>query len=184
MAAPSELDPPVEAQRAAPLTRHEKGSVAAIAVAPVVLTLVVLGPIALVTTLTVTDVVGSAIIYGGLLGLAAGFVATDRLQARQCPRCRSRQPSTADSRRYRAPERCARCGYDLVERPRYACPERHLAFLDDGGDGRCRCGRHLERLPVARGLGPQVVATVKVGALLLAFLLAMGVILRVLEGRL
>jgi hypothetical protein len=182
--APLELDPPVEARRAAPLSRHEKGTVAAVAAAPVVVTLAVLGPIALVTALTITDVVGSALVYGGLLGLAAGFVATDRLQARQCPRCRTRQASTSDGRRYRPPERCARCGYDLIERPRYACPERHLAFLDDGGDGRCPCGRHLERLPVARGVGPQVIATVKIGGFLLAFLLAMGVILRVLEGRL
>ncbi len=178
-----ELEPPVEARRAAPLTRREKLMVAAVAAAPVAVMIVVLGPIALVTALTAADVFGSALVYGGLLGLASGFVATDRLQARQCPRCRTRQPNERGGWRYRGPDRCERCSYDLVERPRYACPERHRAFLDDGGDGRCPCGRHLEPLPVVRGIGPQVVATVKIGAFLLAFLIAMGVVLRVLEGR-
>ena len=173
----AELDPPVPARRAAPLSRRLKWWVAAWAVAPVLAILVILAPVALLTALTVVDVVASAVVYGGLLGLAAGFVATDRLQARQCPRCR-----TAHERR--ATGVCSRCGYDLEERPRYACAERHQAFLDDGGDGRCPCGRWLERLPTTRGVGPQVVATLKIGGFLLVFLLAMGVILNLLEGRL
>lgn len=171
------LDPPVPARRAAPLSRRHKAWVAIWAAAPIVATLVVLGPVALVTALTLTDVVGSALVYGGLLGLAAGFVATDRLQARQCARCRTSHPR-------RAAGRCEVCGYDLEERPRYACPDRHLLFLDDGGDGRCPCGAWLEPLPTARGVGPQVVATLKIGAFLLLFLVVMGVVLNLLEGRL
>jgi ribosomal protein L40E len=167
---------PTRAHRAAPLTRREKSWVAAAAVAPIVVTGLVLLPVALMTTITAADVVGAAIVYGGLLGLAAGFVATDRLQARQCPRCNQRNPRGAVS--------CAACGYDLVERPRYACSERHLAYLDTDGDGRCECGRWLERLPSARGVGPQVVATLRIGGYLLAFLLAIGLLLNVLEGRL
>lgn len=167
---------PTRAHRAAPLTRREKGWVAVAAAAPILVTALVLLPIALLTTITAADVLGAAIVYGGLLGLAAGFVATDRLQARQCPRCNQRNPRRA--------VRCAACGYDLVERPRYACSERHLAYLDTEGDGRCECGRWLERLPTARGVGPQVIATLRIGGYLLAFLLAMGVLLNVLEGRL
>lgn len=167
---------PTRAHRAAPLTRREKSWVAAAAVAPIVVTGLVLLPVALLTTITAADVAGAAIVYGGLLGLAAGFVATDRLQARQCPRC--------DQRHARGTERCPACGYDLVERPRYACPERHLAYLDTDGDGRCECGRWLEQLPSARGVGPQVVATLRIGGYLLAFLLAIGLLLNVLEGRL
>lgn len=173
----TELDPPVPARRAAPLSRRHKAWVAAWAVGPIVVTAAVLTPVVVVTALTVTDLVGSALIYGGLLGLAAGFVATDRLQARQCPRCR-----TAHSGRPSGT--CERCGYDLEVRPRYACAERHLVFLDDGGDGRCPCGRWLEELPTVRGVGPQVVATLKIGAFLLLFLIAMGVVLNLLEGRL
>lgn len=167
---------PTRARRAAPLTRREKSWVAVSALAPIGVGLVILLPIARLTSITVTDAVGAAVVYGGLLGLAGGFVATDRLQARQCPRCRER------GARGRAV--CAVCGYDLEHRPRFACSERHLAYLDVDGDGRCECGRRLEPLPMPRGVGPQVVATLKIGAFLLAFLLAMGVLLNVLEGRL
>jgi hypothetical protein len=172
----TEQDAPTRARRAAPLTGREKRTVALAAVAPIVVTALLLTPVALFTTITGGDVLGAAVVYGGLLGLAAGFVATDRLQARQCPRCARRHPRGAGS--------CERCGYDLRTRPRYACSERHLAYLDDAGDGRCSCGRWLERLPEARGVGPQVVATLRIGAFLLVFLLLMGVILNVLEGRL
>lgn len=167
---------PTRARRAAPLDRRERSRVALSAAAPIAFGLLVLLPVALLTPITVVDAVSAAVVYGGLLGLAAGFVAADRLQARQCPRCAVRQPRGRDV--------CAACGYDLAERPRYACSERHLAYLDDDGDGRCGCGRRVERLPSARGVGPQVVVTLKIGAFLLAFLLAMGVLLNVLEGRL
>jgi ribosomal protein L37E len=172
---PLDLDPPVRARRAAPLTRREKAWVAVAAVTPVALTVAILAPVAAFTALGGADVAEAALVYGGLLGLAAGFVATDRLQARQCPRCRTRHP-------HRPTGRCGACGYDLDDRPRFTCSERHLAYVDDDGDGRCACGRRLERLPTARGIGPQVVATLKIGAWLLAFLLAMGVLLRWFEG--
>lgn len=171
------LEPPVPARRAAPLSRRHKRLVAAWALAPVVATVVVLTPVAVLTAVTAADVVASAAIYGGLLGLAAGFVATDRLQARQCPRCRTSHPPGVA-------EVCPTCGYDLEARPRYACPERHQVFLDDGGDGRCPCGRWLEELPTVRGVGPQVAATLRIGAYLLGFLILVGLALRALEGRL
>lgn len=158
------------------MTGRERRTVALAALAPVLLTALVLTPVALATTITGADVAGAAVVYGGLLGLAAGFVAADRVQARQCPRCGERSPRDAAG--------CDACGYDLARRPRFACEERHLVHLDRRGDGRCPCGRPLEPLPTARGVGPQVVAAVKAGGLLLAFLLAVGVVLNVLEGRL
>jgi hypothetical protein len=167
---------PTEARRALPLTHREKGTVAVASLAPVVVTAVLLAPVAALTTISAGDVLGAAVVYGGLLGLAAGFVATDRLQARQCPRC--------GRRRTRGAVACGACGYDLEARPRYACEERHLVHLDRRGDGRCPCGRHLELLPTARGVGPQVVATLRVGALLLLFLVTIGLVLNLAEGRL
>lgn len=167
---------PTRARRAAPLDRREKTTVAVAALTPIVATVVLLAPVAFLTSIGFVDVLSAAVVYGGLLGLAAAFVATDRLQARQCPRCQVRQPKGS--------EVCVACGYDLVERPRYACSERHLGYLDDDGDGRCECGRRVERLPTARGVGPQVVVTLKIGAFLLVFLLAMGLVLNLLEGRL
>jgi hypothetical protein len=174
--AAAEQEGPTPARRAAPLTRRERTRVAAAALGPVLATVLLLLPVALLTTITAGDVLGAAVVYGGLLGLAAGFVATDRLQARQCPRCHDRQ--------VRGAEVCTACGYDLVARPRFACSEHHRAYLDAGGDGRCSCGRWLERLPTVRGIGPQVVATLRIGGLLLGFLLLMGIVLNLLEGRL
>lgn len=168
-------EPPVRARRSAPLDRRERVWVAVAAVGPAAVAVAVLAPLAVVTSLTGADVVGAALVYGGLLGLAGAFVATDRLQARQCPRCRTRRP--------RGEEVCGACAYDLVDRPRYTCDERHLAYVDDDGDGRCECGRRLHRLPPSRGVGPQVVGMLRIGAGLLLFLIAIGVVLRVLEGR-
>lgn len=172
---PAEVSPS-PARRAAPLSGREKAWVAVAALAPVAATVVVLAPVALLTSITAADVVGAAVVYGGLLGLAAAFVATDRLQARQCPGCTARHE--------RGVPVCPSCGYDLAARPRYACRERHVAYLDRAGDGRCECGRHLEALPTPRGVGPQVIATLRIGALLLVFLVAIGVLLNLVEGRL
>jgi hypothetical protein len=173
---PTGVEAPVPARRAAPLTRREKAWVAAAAIGPIVVAALVLTPVGVTTAATAADVAVASLVYGGLVGLAGGFVATDRLQARQCPRCRRRADKGTAT--------CPSCGYDLEARPRFACSERHVAYLDDGGDGRCACGRRLEPLPTARGVGPQVRATVKVGAWLLAFLVAMGLVLRFLEARL
>ena len=151
------------------LTRSERWIVAAAAVAPVLVAVVVLVPIAIVTGATAGEVVVAALAYGGLLGLATGFVAVDRLQARQCPRC-----TTRNHRRARA---CEDCGYDLVRRPRYACSERHSVHVEPG---LCACGRRLQELRVARGIGPEVGFILRAGAWLLAFLLAVGVALQYL----
>lgn len=154
------------------LTSAERRRVAYAALGPVLLAVLVLTPVAVVTGATVADVLGGAVVYGGLLGLAAAFVAVDRLQARQCPVCHRRQP--------RATARC-HCGYDVADRPLYACDRRHATYLEPGV---CDCGARLHRLRTARGLGPQVVVTLRIGGYLLAFLLAAGLIVHVLEGRL
>lgn len=162
---------PAPVRRAAPLSFGEKRLTALLALAPIALALVVLTPIAAATGADAGEVVSAALVYGGLLGLAVGFVAVDRLQARQCPRCRSRPG--------RGSEVCATCGYDLEHRPRFACDERHRTYLDD--DGTCACGGRLRPLPIVRGVGREIVFMVKLGAGLLVFLLAVGLVLQVVE---
>lgn len=153
------------------LRSSERWVVAAAAAAPVLLALVVLVPLGAVTGASAGEVVVAAAVYGGLLGLATGFVAVDRLQARQCPRC-----TTRNLRRARA---CEDCGYDLVRRPRYACSERHSIHVEPG---LCACGRRLQELQVARGIGPQVRSVLRAGAWLLVFLLVVGIVLQYIAG--
>jgi hypothetical protein len=164
-------DGPVPVRRAAPLTAEEKRLTGLLALAPIGLALAVLVPIAAMVGANAGEVISAALVYGGLLGLAVGFVAVDRLQARQCPRCRSRPE--------RGAEVCLTCGYDLEHRPRFACEERHLVYLDD--DGSCECGRRLQPLPIVRGVGREIVFMIKLGAGLLIFLLVIGVVLQVVE---
>jgi hypothetical protein len=131
----------------------------------------VLAAVAAGTGASAGDVVVAACVYGGLLGLAAGFVAVDRLQARQCPRCTFRNLRRASA--------CEDCGYDLVRRPRYACSERHAVHL---APGLCGCGRRVQELDVARGVGREVRFMLRAGLWLLAFLLIVGLLLRNLPG--
>lgn len=165
-----ESDDPVPVSRAAPLTGRERRLTAAIALAPVLVATVVLTPIALIADAGLGEVVVAAIVYGGLLGLAAGFVAVDRLQARQCPRCRRRRPQGA--------EVCTVCGYDLEHRPRFTCEVRHGVYLDPGA---CACGRPLRPMRPVRGIGPEVAFVLRIGAGLLVFLMAVGLVLQLIE---
>ncbi len=149
------------------LTSRERWTVATAAVAPVLLAVVVLVPVAIGTGATAGEVVAAALVYGGLLGLAAGFVAVDRLHARQCPRCTTRNLKRATA--------CEDCGYDLVRRPRYTCSERHAVHL---APGLCDCGRRLQEIEVARGIGREVRFMLRAGLWLLAFLLIVGLLLQ------
>lgn len=164
--ADQEQTPRTRADRS-PLTPGERRRVAVAAVLPVALAAVVLTPVAVLGAATVGEVVVAALVYGGLLGLTTAFVTYDRVQARQCPRCASRNARSAMV--------CRDCGYDLVEAPRFACAERHATYLEDG---LCDCGRRLQRLPTARGIGPEVVWVLKAGGWLLAFLVLVGLILQ------
>jgi hypothetical protein len=152
------------------LTGRERRVVGLAALVPIALAAAVLTPVAVVTGAGAGEVAGASLVYGGLVGLAAAFVAVDRLQARQCPRCHRRAP--------RGEPTCA-CGYDLAERPRYACEHRHAVYLEPGS---CACGRRMQRLQTARGVGPQVIVSLKIGGLLLGFLVVVGIALRLLEG--
>ncbi len=155
------------------LTGRERRWVAAAAVGPVVLAVLVLAPVAAVTGAAgAGEVVGASVVYGGLLGLAAAFVVVDRLRARQCPACR-RRPA-------RGQRRC-RCGYDLLHRPRYVCDQRHTIHFEAGV---CGCGRELQALPTATGLASQVLVSLRAGGWLALFLVLAGVVIYVLEGRL
>lgn len=155
------------ALRREPLTSAERRRVLAVGLAPVGLAGVVLSIVALFGPASIADALVAAVVYGGLLGLAAGFVYVDRLHARQCPRC--------TRRRRRGETTCGRCGYDLETEPRYACPERHQVYVEPG---LCGCGRRLVELPTPRGIGPEVVTALKVGAWLFAFLIGVGIVLR------
>lgn len=163
--------PPAQLQRRPPLTAGERRTAAVVSLAPVVLAALVLVPFAVRGPATAGDVVAAALVYGGLLGLAAGFVYVDRVHGRQCPRCGRRGE--------RGESRCPGCGYDLEERPRFACEERHATYLEPG---LCACGRRLQPLPVARGIGRELAVMLKIGAWLLAFLLGLGLLLQVTGG--
>lgn len=149
------------------MTPRETRIVAAASAAPFGLLLVLLLPIAVVGPANVGEAVGAAAVYGVLLGLAAGFVAVDRLQARQCPACTTRVEKAASV--------CPSCAYDLETRPRYVCDQRHEVFLDPG---LCPCGRRLQPLPPARGIAREIIVMLRIGAWLLAFLMGVGIMLR------
>ena len=152
------------------LLRRERRLVVVAAVTPVAVAAALLAPIGDAIGAGVADVVVAALVYGGLLGLAAAFVAVDRFQSRQCPRCTARP---------RGAERCPACGYDLRDRPRYACERRHRMSFDPG---MCTCGRRLLPLPTPRGIRGEIVFMLKLGVWLLALLIGMGIALRLLEG--
>ena len=83
-------------------------------------------------TVALDDSVGSGLvtfaIFGGLAALSAGVLAWELASLRVCPRC----------------------GYDVRERPRFACSEGHRVAFEPG---MCDCGRRLLALrpvPVAR----------------------------------
>lgn len=156
--------------RRTPLTSAERRRALYAGLAPIPAAVVVLLPLVVLGRASFRDVVGAALVYGGLLGLAAGFVYVDRVHARQCPRCGERSPRGTAS--------CPVCSYDLVERPRYACDRRHELHLEPG---ICACGARLQPLPVARGIGREVVVMLKIGGWLLAFLLGVGFLLQLLE---
>ncbi len=163
-------DGPQRVTRHAPLTGRERRVVVLAALAPVGVAALVLLPVAVLTGASAVDLLGASIVYGGLVGLAAGFVTVDRLQARQCPRCRRRSARRAAV--------CDGCGYDLELRPRFACDERHAVYLDDG---LCDCGLRLKALPTARGVAREVVFMLKLGAWLLAFLFAVALLIQGIE---
>lgn len=163
---PEEPDP-APLRGPGPLTAAERWRTAAAALVPIPIVAVGLLPFAIMTSSSAGEVLGAAVVYGGLLGLASGFVYVDRLHARQCPRCRTRNPQDAGV--------CAGCAYDLTARPRYACDQGHRVYVEPG---LCDCGRRLQRLEVARGVRREVVFMLKVGAWLLAFLVGVGVLLQ------
>jgi hypothetical protein len=163
----SDSTPPRGRAERSPLDSAERRKVIIAAVLPAFLAAVVLTPVAVFGGASAGDVVVASLVYGGLLGMTAGFVTYDRLQARQCPRCAQRHPRRAST--------CVDCGYDLATAPRYACAERHEIYLEDG---LCDCGRRMQSLPTARGIGPEVVWVLKAGAWLLVFLVLVGVILQ------
>lgn len=157
--------------RRGPLIGSERRIVTGWAVAPILLAVLALAPFVVWGGATIGELVAAAIVYGGLFALATGFVAHDRMQARQCPRCtgRSRQDSGD----------CATCGYDVVGAPRWRCDEGHELVL---APGTCSCGRRLIRRDPPRGIGHEVRAVLKAGGWILVFLFVIGWVLQRLAG--
>jgi hypothetical protein len=96
-------------------------------------------------TVALHDTVGSGLvtfaIFGGLAALSSGVLAWEWAGPRGCPRCGFENSAVAA---------CAACGYDVRERPRFACSEGHRVAYEPG---MCDCGRRLLALrpvPVAR----------------------------------
>jgi hypothetical protein len=96
-------------------------------------------------TVALHDSVGSGLVtfavFGGLAALSAGVLAWEWASQRVCPRCGYENSAVAA---------CAACGYDVRERPRFACSEGHRVAFEPG---MCDCGRRLLALrpvPVAR----------------------------------
>lgn len=162
----SDAPPPRVRVRADSFTRREKRLVAFGAVGPVVLALVVLAPIGWLNDASVVDVIIAALVYGGLVGLAGGVVVADRLQARQCPACATRNARDASM--------CSACAYDLEARPQFTCEEKHAMHVEPG---LCECGRRLRQAPQPRGIGREIRAILKAGAWLLVFLVLVGLVL-------
>ena len=158
--------------RRGPLTRRERRIVAGWAVAPILLAGMVLSPFVVMGEAGFPELVSAALVYGGLLALATGFVAHDRMQHRQCPRCTSRA-------RVDEGATCGACGYDLESRPRWRCDEGHEVVLDPG---MCSCGRRLQRRDPPRGIGPEVTAVLKAGGWILVFLFGVGLLLQQVGG--
>lgn len=160
---------PTEPRHHGPLSRRERLTAAWLGLACIVGCGAVAAVIGALTGRGMADVTWSAFVYGGLLASAAVVVYVDRAYARQCPRCRSRT-----SRRDAG---CPSCGYDVRSRPRFACSAGHGPYLEPGV---CPCGRRLRPLERTRGVRPQVVATIGLGAGLLVFLVAVWGVLALL----
>lgn len=164
-------DEPRLAGRPRPLTARERRTVVIVVAAPLVVALGALLVVGAPFGAGVGEVLVATVVYGGLTALAAGFVAVDRLQDRQCPACGERAGRTVAT--------CPGCGYDRAGRPRFRCDEGHGPYLDPGV---CGCGRRLKPAAPARGVGREVVAMLRIGAWLLAVLVGIGLVLRVLES--
>lgn len=148
------------------LTPAERRRTWLLGVAPVVVVTAGMILAALAGRATVADVVLGAVLYGGLLGLAAAVVSHERAEAAHCPRCDASGPLRRAT--------CAACGYDLAARPLYACDQRHARHV---AAGLCHCGRRLHRLEPARGIDREIRRALWVGAWLAAFLVGVGLLL-------
>jgi hypothetical protein len=97
-------------------------------------------------TMALDDTLASGLVtfavFGGLAALSAGVLAWELASLRVCPRCGRENESAAAL--------CVGCGYDVRERPRFACTEGHRVAFEPG---LCDCGRRLLPLrpvPIAK----------------------------------
>ena len=119
-----------------------------------------------VFTVALDDSLGSGLvtfaIFGGLAALSAGVLAWELASLRVCPRCGLENAAAAA---------CAGCGYDVRERPRFACSEGHRMAFEPG---MCECGRRLLTLrPVPAARHALRAAWLALGFFLLVLVVAM-----------
>ena len=152
------------------LTAAERRRTWWVGLVPVGLAAAVTVALAVAGRATLGDVVVGTVFYGGLLGLAAGVVTHERLQAAHCLRCDATGPLRRTT--------CQACGYDLAERPLYRCEERHRRYVEPG---LCACGRRLQRIERIRGLDREIRRTLWAGAWVAAFLVGVVVLLPLLD---
>lgn len=152
------------------LTEVERRRVRRAGFAPAVVVALAMLPFVATGAAGVLDLIGTVVVYGGLTGAAAATIVHDRQQARHCPSCGAPAEGLVD---------CEFCDYDLVERPRYVCDDRHRTYL---GEGVCECGLQLRRLPDSGGIGPFVRATLVFGGVLLGLLVVIWLVLRIVSA--
>jgi hypothetical protein len=110
------------------------------------------------------------VMFGGLAGLAAGFLAWEVASNRVCPRCAREQAAAAPV--------CAACGYDLRARPRFVCSEGHRPAFEPG---LCDCGRRLVPLAPAP-IGTHLLRTVWVAVGFFVAVVLVGLVLTLAGG--
>ena len=107
----------------------------------------------------------SFLMFAGLFGGTAAFLAHEVAAFRRCPRCGLQQEGR--------PGTCADCGYDVRARPRYVCEQGHGSYEP----GVCRCGRRLHEY-VPPDVSGRVRRMLWAGAALLVALVVTGLLVR------
>ena len=106
----------------------------------------------------------SFVTFAALFGGTAAFLGHEVAAFRRCPRCGHQQTAR--------PGTCPDCGYDVKERPRFVCPEAHVALEP----GVCHCGRRRQPY-VPPDVGGRVTRMLWAGAALLVALVVTRLLL-------
>ena len=106
----------------------------------------------------------SFVMFAALFGGTAAFLGTEVAHFRRCPRCGEQQTGRAGA--------CPQCGYDVRERPQFACSEGHRSFEP----GVCECGRRRQQW-VPPDIAGHVRRSLYLGGALLIAMVVTGILL-------